>query len=144
MPIATIWTTHEDEANWGANTPGEAELVPASTLAELGDGYERFAGADVDGLLLKLNEDFTPLKAYTAMRARSIGDEGVRRIKNRYALGLGVYMVVADAQLRRASQSGPLPSDDLIAATRRAAAQAVLAMLPEFDTLIAEAGLDGI
>lgn len=144
MPIATMWTTHEDEPDWGANTPGEAELVQASTFAELGDDYKRFARVDGDGLLLKLNEDFSPLKAYTSMRARRIGDEGVRRIKDRYALGLGVYMVVANEQQRRAGESGDPPNEDLIAGARRAAAQAILAMLPEFDALIAEAGLDGI
>lgn len=144
MPIATLWSTHEEEPEWGANTPGDVELVPASTFAVFGNGYERFADVDVDGLLLKLNEDFAPLKAYSSMRARSIGDQGVRQLKNRYALGFGVYMVVADAHQRQANQAGEPPDDDLIAASCRAAAQAVLAMLPEFDTLIAEAGLDGI
>lgn len=144
MPIATVWTTHENEPDWGANTPGEAELVQASTFVELGDDYKRYANIDEDGLLLKLNEEFTPLKAYTSMRARDIGDEGVRRLKNRYALGLGVYMVVADKHQRHASGSGHAPNEQSATSSRRAAAQAVLAMLPEFDALIAEAGLDGI
>ena len=144
MPIATVWTTHENEPDWGANTPGEAELVQASTFVELGDDYKRYANIDEDGLLLKLNEEFTPLKAYTSMRARDIGDEGVSRLKNRYALGLGVYMVVADKYQRHASGSGHAPNEQSATNSRRAAAQAVLAMLPEFDALIAEAGLDGI
>ena len=144
MPIATVWTTHEEEPDWGANTPGEAELVHASTFVELGDDYKRYANIDEDGLLLKLNEEFTPLKAYTSMRARAIGDEGVRKLKDRYALGLGVYMVVADKHQRHASESGHAPNEESLTSSRRAAAQAVLAMLPEFDALIAEAGLDGI
>ena len=144
MPIATFWTTHEDEPDWDASTPGEAELVTASTFAELGTDYERFANFDGDGLLLKLNEEFTPLKSYTSMRARKIGDQSVRHLKDRYALGLGVYMVVADTHRRSAGESGNPPNEDLVAASRRAAAQAVLAMLPEFDALIAEAGLDGV
>ena len=76
MPLATIWTTHEDEPEWTANTPGDVELVPALALAELGDDYKRFASADGDGLLIKLNEEFAPLKTYTSMRARKIGDDG--------------------------------------------------------------------
>lgn len=143
-PLATIWTTHEDESEWAANTPGEVEQVPASTFAELGNEYKRYARAAGDGLLLKLNEEFTPLKAYTSMRAQSIGDDGVRRLKDRYALGFGVYMVVTDEQQRRYGDSGQLPNEEFVAASRRAAAQAVLAMLPEFDALIAEAGLDGV
>ena len=144
MPLATIWTTHEDESEWAANTAGEVELVPASTFAELDDGYTRFARAAGDGLLIKLNEEFTPLKAYTSMRAQKIGDEGIRRIKDRYALGLGVYMVVSDEQRRRSGDSRQPLNEDLVAASRRAAAHAVLAMLPEFDALVAEAGLDGV
>ena len=144
MPLATIWTTHEDESEWGANTPGEAELVPASTFAELDDDYQRYATATGDGLLLKLNEEFTPLKAYTSMRAEKTGDEGVRRLKDRYALGLGVFLVVTGEHERRSGESGQLANAEFVAASRRAAAQAVLAMLPEFDALIAEAGLDGI
>ena len=144
MPIATMWTTHEDEPDWGVNTPGEMELVKASTFAELGDGYQRFGKHAGDGLLLKLNEEFTPLKAYTTMRAKKLGDDGVRRLKDRYALGLGVYMVVAHEQQRSSSGSGDPPNENLATAARRAAAQAILAMLPEFDALIAEAGLDGV
>ena len=78
------------------------------------------------------------------MRAQKIGDEGIRRIKDRYALGLGVYMVVSDEQQRRSGDSRQPLNEDLVAASRRAAAHAVLAMLPEFDALVAEAGLDGI
>ena len=144
MPIATVWTTHENEPDWGANNPGEAELVQASTFVELGDDYKRYANIDEDGLLLKLNEEYTPLKAYTSMRARAIGDEGVRRLKNRYALGLGVYMVVADKHQRQVSEFGLAPNEESVTNSCRAAAQAVLAMLPEFDALIAEVGLDGI
>ena len=144
MPLATIWTTHEDEPEWTANTPGDVDLVPASTLAGFGDGYERFASADGDGLLIQLNEEFAPLKTYTSMRARKIGDDGVGRIKDRYALGLGVYMVIAHGQQQLSRTSGHPPDEDLVAASHRAAAQAVLAMLPEFDALIAEAGLDGL
>ena len=55
----------------GAPThPVSWELVKASTFAELGGGYQRFGKHAGDGLLLKLNEEFTPLKAYTTMRAK--------------------------------------------------------------------------
>ena len=143
-PLATVWTTHESEQEWGANTPGQVERVPISTFAEVGGEYKDFANVEGDGLLIKLNEEFAPLKSYASMRAQSIGDEGVARLKDRYALGLGVYMVVADEQRRRLGEPGEPPDEELVAASLLAAAQGVLAMLPEFDALIAEAGLDGI
>ena len=143
-PIATVWMSHESEEAWEANTPGDVERVPISTFAEVGDEYKDFADAEGDGLLIKLNEEFAPLKSYVSMRAQSIGDEGVARLKDRYALGLGVYMVVADERHRRLGESGEPPDEELVGASLQAAAQGVLAMLPEFDALIAEAGLDGV
>ena len=143
-PLATVWTTHEKVQEWEANTPGDLERVPVSTFAEVGEEYRHFANVEGDGLLIKLNEEFSPLKSYVSMRAQSIVDESVARLKDRYALGLGVYMVVANEQYRRLGESGEPPNEELVAAFLQAAAQGVLAMLPEFDALIAEAGLDGV
>ena len=143
-PIATMWTTHEDESEWGANTPGEVEMVRASTFVELGDDYKHFATIDGDGLLIKLNEEFTPSRHIPQYEHDRSVTRGVARIKDRYALGLGVYMVVAQQQERRVRDTGHLPNESLLAASCRAAAQGVLAMLPEFDALIAATGLDGL
>ena len=143
-PIHTTWTTHEEEPTWKANTPGELEMVGASVLAELGGECERFSVLDGDVHHIKLNGEFAPLKAYTSSRARSVGNEGVARARDRYALGLGVYMLLAHEQQRLERESGHPVDEDAVAANCRAAAQGVLAVLPDFDTLIAEAGLDGL
>lgn len=34
--VDTTWTSHDSEPTWGANTPGEVEIVAASVLAALG------------------------------------------------------------------------------------------------------------
>ena len=142
--VDTTWTNHEEEETWDANTPGEIELVEASVLAALGGERRRFDGIDGDVHHIKLNEEFAPLKAYTAAGTKSVGDEGVARRKDRYALGLGVYLLITDQQLRRRREAGEPIDDDSVADNCRAAAQGVLAVLPDFDLLAAEAGLDGI
>ena len=142
--VDTTWTNHEEEETWDANTPGEIELVEASVLAALGGERKRFDGIDGDVHHIKLNEEYAPLKAYASAGAKSVGDEGVARRKERYALGLGVYLLITDQQLQRKRESGEAIDDDAVADNCRAAAQGVLAVLPDFDLLAAEAGLDGI
>lgn len=142
--VDTTWTNHEEEATWGANTPGEIELVEASVLAEFGGERERFAGISGKVHHIKLNEEYAPLKAYASAGAKSVGDEGVARRKERYALGLGVYLLVTYQQLRGKRKSGEPIDDNVIADNCRAAAQGVLAVLPDFDRIATEAGLDGI
>lgn len=142
--VDTTWTSHEKEVAWEANTAGEIELVDAEVLAALGGERERFAGIEGDVHHIKLNEEFAPLKAYTSSIAKSVGDEGVARRKDRYALGLGVYLLLTEEGARRKRESGELIDEASHVASCRAAAQGVLAVLPDFDTVTAEAGLDGI
>ena len=142
--VDTIWTNHEKEPTWEANTPGEIEIVDASVLAALGGERERFAGIEGDVHHIKLNEEFAPLKVYVSSIAHSVGDQGVARRKDRYALGLGVYLLLAKEQVRRKRESGEAVDEASVASSCRAAAQGVLAVLPDFDTLAAEAGLDAI
>ena len=130
--VDTTWTNHEEEENWGANTPGELELVEASVLAALGGERQRFAGIDGEVHHIKLNEEYAPLKSYTSIGAKAVGDEGVARRKDRYALGLGVYLLVTHEQLRRRRESGEPIDDDVVIDNCRAAAQGVLAILPRF------------
>lgn len=142
--VDTTWTTHEEEETWDANTPGEIEVVDASVLAALGGERQRFDGIDGDVRHIKLNEEYAPLKAYTSEGAKSVGDEGVARRKERYALGLGVYLLITHRQLDQQRKSGEPIDDTAVADNCRAAAQGVLAVLPDFDLLASEAGLDGI
>lgn len=142
--VDTTWTNHDNELTWAANTPGEVEIVSASVLAALGGERARFARSHGDVHHIKLNEEFAPLKAYTSSIARSVGDEGVARRKDRYALGLGVYLLLAEEHVRRKRESGEAVDEASIATNCRAAAHGVLAVLPDFDTLAAEVGLDDI
>ena len=143
-PIATIWTTHEREDGWEASTPGDVEAVDARTLVDtISDGH-RFTNIEDDVVLIRLNEEFAPLKAYASMRATTVGDEGVARAKERYALGFGVYLVLDHDRRRREIEPAIPQGSPLAMAIHAAAARGVLAILPDFDSLTAEAGLDGV
>ncbi len=142
--VALLWTSHEAEEDWSPQTVGDVEVIDADSLASADDQYAELAGHHFDVPIVKLNEEFTPLKTYSALRAREVGDEGVARAKDRYAVGVGVEMVLLDQFARsRARHERPVDSDWLDAA-RVAAARGVLAVLPDYDQLVAEAGLEGL
>ena len=85
--------------------------------------------------------EFAPLKAYATLRARSVGDEGVARAKDRYGLGVAVEMLLTDSEVMNRRSSGQWIDDSFVSATTVAAARGVLAVLPDYDALSAEIGL---
>ena len=142
--VALLWTSHDVEENWTSQTVGEVERIDADSLAEAASDYAALAGSHFEVLLVKLNEEFGPLKAYTALRAHEVGDEGVARAKDRYAVGVGVDLLVLDQHATMLSEQG-LPVDEAwIEAGRVAAARGVLAVMPDYDRLAAETGVEGI
>lgn len=140
-PVALLWTTHDSEPLWDAMSVGEVEHIPAESLGELGGDYAHFATRSGDVSLVKLNEEFAPLKAYATLRARSVGDEGVARAKDRYGLGVAVEMLLTDSEVMNRRSSGQWIDDSFVSATTVAAARGVLAVLPDYDALSAEIGL---
>jgi len=140
-PIALLWTKHESEPTWDAMTVGEVEHVSAESLGELGGDYAHFARRSGDVSLVKLNEEFAPLKAYATLRARSVGDEGVARAKDRYGLGVAVEMLLTDIEVTVRRDAGQWVDDSFVCATMVAAARGVLAVLPDYDALSAEIGM---
>lgn len=139
--VALLWTSHEQEAGWSAATAGRLEFVEADVLASASDEYANLRGRHEDVPVIKLNEDYTPLKHYSAMRARNVGNEGVARAKDRYAVGLGVHMMFLHAAIRRLGPSAAESTDEMIDQSTAAAARGVLAVLPEYDQLASEAGV---
>src|SRR5262249_5860311 len=131
--VAVLWASHEGEPGWDPQTVGGLEKVDADNLAAGDDEYCDLVNHHLHSTVVKLNEEFTPLKTYAALRAREVGDEGVARAKDRYAVGIGVQMVLLDRLARGSAQHDrPVPSDWLDAA-RVSAARGVLAVLPDYD-----------
>lgn len=142
--IALLWGTHHDEPSWTAMTVGEIHEVDADELSTMHDDYADLKGVHGTLPVVKLNEEFAPLKQYVSSRARHVGDEGVARNKERYAAGVGVQMMLVDGELRRRRARGDDISDDLVEVMRQYAARGVLMMLPDIDAITDEVGIDGL
>lgn len=142
--VALVWTSHESEEGWTSLTVGEVEKIDADSLAQAAPEYSSLAGQHFEVAVVKLNEEFAPLKAYAALRAHEVGDEGVARAKDRYAVGVGVDMFLLDEQARVRFANGVPVDDEWLRVARAAAARGVLAVMPDFDQLVAEVGLEGI
>lgn len=142
--VALVWTTHEAEDGWTPQTVGEVERLDADSLAEVAPDYAALSGQHFEILVVKLNEEFAPLKAYASLRAQEVGDEGVARAKDRYAVGVGVDMLILDERAAAMARRGHPIEDEWIDDARTAAARGVLAVMPDYDQLVAEAGLEGL
>lgn len=142
--VALVWTSHETEEGWTSQTVGDVERIDADSLAQAASDYAALAGQHFEVLVVKLNEEFAPLKSYAALRAQEVGDEGVARAKDRYAVGVGVDMLLLDEQATAMSDRLRTVDDEWIDIARTAAARGVLAVMPDYDQLVAEAGLEGV
>lgn len=142
--VALVWTSHEAEDGWTSQTVGDVERIDADSLAQAASDYAALVGQHFEVLVVKLNEEFAPLKSYAALRAQEVGDEGVARAKDRYAVGVGVDMLILAEQVRVMSERHRPVDDEWIEMARTAAARGVLAVMPDYDQLVAEAGLEGI
>lgn len=142
--VALVWTTHEAEDGWTPQTVGEVERLDADSLAEVAPDYAALSGQHFEILVVKLNEEFAPLKAYASLRAQEVGDEGVARAKDRYAVGVGVDMLILEERATAIARRGHPVDDEWISEARTAAARGVLAVMPDYDQLVAEAGLEGL
>ena len=139
-PIALIWSSHETEDSWGPTTVGSIEWLDADSLAQVHSDYASLAGQHFDVPILRLNEEFTHLKSYAAARARDVGDEGVARAKDRYAVGVGVQMFLLEQEMRARRERGDEIPEGMSEVWSAAAARGVLAVLPDYDQLMSEVG----
>lgn len=136
--VALVWRSEADMDGWTAATVGEVDLVAAKDLAEERPEYSELATYDGDIPTLILNRTFAPLKAYTAARAADVADEAKEQSRERYAVGVGVALLILDQDAKKAEKSGRPWDEDTVLTSQRAAARAVLSVLPDFDRLAKE------
>lgn len=136
--VALVWKNEDDVDGWDAATVGEVDMVPAKDLAEERPEYKDLAGIDTEIPTIVLNRTYSPLKTYIQARAAELTDEGKEQARDRYAVGVGVALLVLDQQERKDAKKGKVTDEDTLAAGRQAAARAVLSVLPEYDRLAKE------
>lgn len=140
--VVLIWDdcTHD---GWNPSVPGGVEEVPAKDIAAREEYKALAALGDTPVPTIYLNEEYAPLRRYVAGRQKDLAsDAGPERARNRYAVGVGVGLMLLDQEAKKLAKAGtPIPEEALVV-SKRAAAQAALSVLPEFDALAREAGVD--
>ena len=85
-----------------------------------------------------LNRTYGPLKKYVQARAAELTDEGKEQARERYAVGVGVALLVLDDEARKAKKASKAADDAVLDMGRQAAARAVLSVMPDYDRLAKE------
>lgn len=128
-----LWVSGS-EREWQPTHVGDLERIPASVISKAREEYVDLSSlgeTEID--CITLNADFHPLVKYLDARAEAITSTDT--LKNRYAVGVGVQMLVLANEEDRMSKTGYVLDDQAKSAAQRSAARGVLAVLPEFDRL---------
>ncbi len=141
--VAVVWGRIEDFSDdWNGGVPGHIEPVEAAVLAETVEGYKALAKLGSQQIpTIYLNEDYSRLKKYEQWRVKSVGTQSLDDARDRYAVGIGVGMLVLYERERKRIEKGEDEQTDTVT-ERQAVAQGALAMMPEMDKLMKEAGLE--
>ncbi len=141
--VALIWSTLEQQVEWDKSSVGDVQPVAASDLAASQPDYEELASlGDKEIPTLILNKEYAPLKQYISSRASAVEERTLDACRERYAVGAGVGLLMLDKEeQRRVKSHEPIP-DGWMARAKDAVARGILVMMPEFDALAREAGLD--
>jgi hypothetical protein len=140
--VGLAWRDENDFDDWHSGVPGHVEEVEAKLLAGEADDYKELEElGDTKIPTIFLNRDYTPLKRYQAARAHDLTEVGLATARDRYAVAAGLGLLLLDSGLRGRNDGKPVP-DEVALTARQAAAQSALVMMPQYDRLAREAGVD--
>ena len=140
--VGLIWKHQDDFDHWTPAIPGHVEEIEAMLLADWDDDYrelKKLGDAKVPTIFLNL--DYSPLKRYEAARAKDLTEQGRDDARDRYAVGAGLGLLLLDRDLRATSNNGGVPPEVELTA-KQAAAQSALVMMPHYDRLAQETGIE--
>lgn len=142
--VALIWQSHEAMDEWHPGTVGEITQVAGEELAaQRPDDYRDLAKLGATEVpTIFLNEQFSALKQYIAARTSAAGDEAIERSRISYATGVGVGLLLLQEEREKRLKKSPEIDEGMFGAASTALARAVLSVLPDFDKLAKEAGID--
>jgi hypothetical protein len=139
--VALFWRGG-DEIGVTPASPGKVEPVPASILAKIPEYAELAGMGEKPVLTIYLNNDYAPFKRYLSARQRDLTSSKVSHAKNRYAVDVGVAMLVLENDRQRRLTRGDTLDEALLEVARDAAAQGALSILPYFDEITKQAGIE--
>ncbi len=139
--VALRWSRPEAQEDWERITVGEVIDTPAHVLAERKEYAELAALGETPIPTVVLNEEYPPLKRYLESRSKKL--ETLESPRERYAVGAGVALLLLKRDTDKLAAKNEPVNPDFVAAAQESAARSVLAVMPAFDELAREAGLDG-
>ena len=140
--VALLWR-HGEQIELLPKQPGKVEELPAREIAAVNAEYKELAKlGDTRVLTILLNLDYTPLKKYMQRRQAGLSKIGEGHARNRYAIDVGVALLVLHHEAEQRSKRGASPDEELLEVGRSAAAQGALSILPHYDALAQEAGIE--
>jgi hypothetical protein len=140
--VALLWR-HGEQIELLPKQPGKVEELPAQEIAAAKAEYTELAKlGDAPVLTILLNQDYTPLKKYMQRRQAGLSKIGEGHATNRYAIDVGVALLVLHHETEERSKRGNALDEELLEVARSAAAQGALSILPHFDALAQEAGIE--
>ena len=137
--VALLWRGSEEEG-FTPIVPGKVEEIPARLLADETEYRELAALGETAVLTIYLNQDYAPLKRYIVVRQREL--VAGTPAQDRYAVDLGVAMLMPHQEREARVKKGEAVDESLLEAARHAAAQGALSILPQFDELVRQAGIE--
>ncbi|MFI7598394.1 hypothetical protein [Actinoplanes sp. NPDC049681] len=136
--VVLRWTDHESVDEWEKVDVGDVDYVRAADVAATIGGFEHVAGlGDAKIPVVQLNEQYPAFKNYIGARSRDIDD--LSRPRERYALGVGLALLILDQTKQRLDKDDVEYPSEILRDAARAAARGVLAVMPEFEQLIKNA-----
>lgn len=140
--VAVLWRSGH-EVGLTAASPGKVESIPAKILAAARPEYAELATlGERPVLTIYLNDDYSPFKRYLAARQRELTDTKATQARRRYAVDLGVSMLVLENERANRIRRGESLDEALLEVARDAAAQGALSILPDFDRIAKDAGIE--
>lgn len=144
--VAVLWQDPDEHGDgWHNGIPGEVEMVAAEDLA-IREEYESLASLGSQKIpTIILNKDYAPFKSYLSARAKDLTEKGVEDTKDRYAVGLGLGLLLLNEDFeKQAEKSKEAVAPEVELTAKTAVARSVLLMMPAFDALMKEAGLSEV
>jgi hypothetical protein len=140
--VALLWRRGE-QIDLVPKQPGKVEEMPARALAEANPEYRELAAlGETPVITILLNQDYSPLKKYLQRRQAGLSKIGSGHAHNRYAIDVGVAMLVLHHETEERLKGGRHVDEELVEIARAAAAQGAISILPHFDALAQEAGIE--
>lgn len=136
--VALIWKVDDEVDDWDATSVGDVELITGADLAAAKPEYADLAAVQSEIPTIVLNRTYSPLKAYVQARAQELTDEGKEQARERYAVGVGVELLVLHQHQVKEEKAGRGLDEKLLSTAKQAGARGVLSVLPDYDRLARE------